>query len=326
MALLNQVAGRGNAAVVPVVSLLSDAKTHNPNRLATSASAPDASGTVHSPATDLSDARGRILTTTAAGWFLSFGLHVVGYSVAAFVFWWLGLSLNPEQPDLSLPSIRASLDDETQVDDLPALEIIPVAGPETRKATENVQQLASQLAVAERGQQDTVVTDVKIAVTGTAQSEGGDRGQSPYFRIPESGLAVTKGSFTAWTDPARPEPGQSYQIIIEVRLPDNIKRYRLSDLSGEVTGSDRYRQKLPFDSRTPSAARVTDGAEYKTVRRNMIVKVNGAKLQLAIRVPGAERLVKDRIRIKSRRLRENQELILVFGGSEQPLGLGLESQ
>lgn len=259
---------------------------------------------------------GRMLTTNTAGWLLSFGFHVLGYAVGAAIFWWLGLALIPDPDELRLPPIRASLDDQTLADEQPALEIIPAAGPGTAEATQSVQQLASQLAVSDRGTQDTLETDVRIAISASNDATDGDQGESPFFRIPESGLAVTRGSFTAWTDPAQPVPGQSYQIIIEIRLPDKIKRYRLSDLSGEVSGSDRYRQRLPYDSRSPSAARVTDGTEYKTVRANMIVKVNETKLQLAIKVPGAERLVRDHIRIKSRRLREEQELILVFGAAD----------
>ena len=260
----------------------------------------------------------------ATSWYLSLAFHILGYTVAAFVFGRLGLSLIPEQPEFRILPIRASLDDATRIDDLPALQIIPAAGLNTEEATQSLQQLANQLAVSDRGQLDTVLTDAKIATIGSEDSKDGNQQESSFFRIPESGLAVTKGSFTAWTDPARPEPGQFYQIIIEIRLPREIKRYHLADLSGDVTGSDKYRQKLPFDRNSPSAARVTDGAEYKTVRRDMTVNVVGTKLQLAIKVPGAARLVKDRIRIKSRRLHEDQELILVFGASDKSPGLDLE--
>ena len=269
--------------------------------------------TVHKP----------LVTTTAIGWYLSLVLHVVGYGIAAFVFTWLGLNLNLERPEIKMPPIQASLGEETRIDELPVLEIIPTSGPNTQETTQSLQQLASQLAVDDRGHIDTVVSDAKIAAVGSANADAGQEGESTFFRIPESGLAVTKGSFTAWTDPAHPQPGQLYQIIIEIRLPDRIKSYRLSDLSGVVIGSDSYRQNLPFDRDSPSAARVTGGAEYKTVRRNTRVKMTGKKLQLAIKVPGAERLVKDRIRIESRRLDEEQEITLVFGSSRKPLGLGL---
>ena len=43
------------------------------------------------------------------------------------------------------------------------------------------------------------------------------------------------------------------------------------------------------------------------------VEVIDNKVQLAIKVPGASRLVRDTITIRSRRLRENQQLPLTFG-------------
>lgn len=108
-------------------------------------------------------------------------------------------------------------------------------------------------------------------------------------------------------------PGQNYVIIVEIRLPDDVQQYRLTDLTGEVIGTDRYRQSIPFDRDAPSAsaARTPDG--LKVIRGNESVQVADNRVQLVIKVPGASRLVKDTIRIRSRRLRENQELILVFG-------------
>ena len=265
-----------------------------------------------------------LVTTTAVGWYLSLGFHLAGYGIAAFAFTWLGLHLNLEQPDIAMPPIQASLGEEDRIDELPVLEIIPTAGPDTQETTQSLQQIANQIALADRGQIDTVVSDAKMTAIGSAAKDAGQEGESPFFRIPEAGLAVTKGSFTAWTDPANPQPGQLYQIIIEIRLPDRIKSYRLSDLSGIVVGSDSYRQNLPFDRDSPSAARVTGGAEYETVRRNTKIEIIGKTLQLAIKVPGAERLVRDRIRIKSRRLKEEQEITLVFGSSRKALGLGLD--
>ena len=302
--------GYGSVTVVPVSRLLTNYKIDKSSALVVN----DVASEGAAGGTDL-------LSMTAASWCFSFALHIIGYTVAPFIFGWLGLKLIPDQPRLQIPPIRASLENETQIDDLPRLEIIPAAGPATEEATQSLQQLANHLAVSDRGQWDTVLTDARLATTGSEDSDAGDQGESPFFQIPETGLAVTKGSFTAWTDPPQPDPGQFYQIIIEMRLPDKVKHYRISDLSGVVTGSDGYRQVLPFDRNSPGAARVTGGSEYKTVRRNMTVNVTGTKLQLAIRVPGAERLVKDRIRIKSRRLREEQEMVLVFGGGQKSKGI-----
>ena len=274
----------------------------------------------------------RLLTIARMGWFLSLTIHVIGYSTAASVFAWLGLAGTARQTPIPIPPIQASLGDELRLDDLPALQIIPAPGPEVDQTIKSLQQLASSLSVTERGQLDSVVADAKLASIGNSEAESGNQGESPFFRIPEGGLAVTRGSFTAWTDPANPETGEQYQIIIEIRLPDGTKRYRLSDLSGTVKGTDGHRQRLPFDRQYFTASRVTGGAEPEVVTKRTIVDVSGRKLQLAIKVPGARvryvdgRPVQDTIRIKSRRLREEQELVLVFGSNRKESAVGLRQE
>lgn len=124
-------------------------------------------------------------------------------------------------------------------------------------------------------------------------SEGSGAGSGFQFRMPESGKAVTKGSFTAWTVPEDPAPGQDYLIVIQIRLPEHITKYPSKDLTGRVIGTDGYRQIIPGD-----APRYLPLKDHET--------------QLSIKVPGAERLVKDTILIQSRRLEERQELEIVF--------------
>lgn len=122
-------------------------------------------------------------------------------------------------------------------------------------------------------------------------SSDGDAVAVPAVKIP--GYAVTKGSFSAWTDPRDPVPGVSYEIVIQFRLPPNIKSYRGSDLTGMVTGTDGYKQVIRF--RRDEAFNVVDGS-----------------VQIRIRVPGADRLVKDAIRVESKLLREKQLIEIEF--------------
>ena len=122
-------------------------------------------------------------------------------------------------------------------------------------------------------------------------SSDGDAVAVPAVKIP--GYAVTKGSFSAWTDPRDPVPGVSYEIVIQFRLPPNIKSYRGNDLTGMVTGTDGYKQVIRF--RRDEAFNVVDGS-----------------VQIRIRVPGADRLVKDAIRVESKLLREKQLIEIEF--------------
>ncbi|MDA0833277.1 MAG: hypothetical protein O2955_09315 [Planctomycetota bacterium] len=107
--------------------------------------------------------------------------------------------------------------------------------------------------------------------------------------------AVVKGSFTAWTVPEDPEPGQDYQIIIRIKLPERVKKdYPLRDLSGLVMGTDGYRQMIPGPKKV----------RYARVRKGYA--------QIDVTVPGAYRLVKDKIVVRSRMLEEEQLLEIVF--------------
>ena len=136
--------------------------------------------------------------------------------------------------------------------------------------------------------------------------------------MPGGGRAVTKGSFTVWCTPENPLPGQRYDIIIEVKVPNRVKKYRLSDLKGEVTGTDGYRQLLPWDRARPYATKIPTDDGMVRVRGNEVIDVKDNRVQLAVSVPGAARLIKDTIEIRSRILREEQTLELIFG-QQRPL-------
>ena len=255
---------------------------------------------------------------TATSWYLSFTLHVVGYVIAAVLFYFLGRHLLPDREEIQTTTLRASLDDVDQLDEAPALQIVPNIGLERQEeVASSVQQIANDLETFDDGKLPTVVGDAQISVTGADDLNDRSSGDTFFFDVPESGTAVTQGSFTAWTSPENPAPGESYQIIIEMKLPRRTKRYRTSDLSGRVIGTDGYRQHLPFDSRAPYASRVTAGAAPETISARMRIDVEQSRIQLVVSVPGAQRLVKDTIEIKSRLLKEEQKLELVFGRKER---------
>jgi hypothetical protein len=107
--------------------------------------------------------------------------------------------------------------------------------------------------------------------------------------------AVTKGSFTVWTEPEDPMPGQQYKIMIQVKLNNELKRYPCRDLSGSIVGSDGYR----------------DFFGGPTEPGYLPVKDNSVHYEALI-VPGAAELVKDIINVESKILKEKQTIELVF--------------
>lgn len=105
--------------------------------------------------------------------------------------------------------------------------------------------------------------------------------------------AITKGSFTVWTVPEDPNPGQPYWIVIQVKHKKTLVNYTRVDLTGTVVGTDNYRARIT--SHQPA---------------NLWVKDNIARLALLI--PGGAKLVKDIINIKSSMLNEKQTVAITF--------------
>ena len=177
-----------------------------------------------------------------------------------------------------------------------------------------LEQLAAELQRSENGTLLTAQDDVWKSILGSKENDPSEDGSGVLLKVPESGLAVTKGSFTAFTIPANPKPREVYSIVIEVRLPDDVKEFRVSDLVGEVRGSDKYVQKIPYDKDAPSAAGYpVENAGIKVLTSSTVLEVFKNRVQIIVKVPGAARMVKDVIKIRSRKLKEEQELTLVFG-------------
>lgn len=142
----------------------------------------------------------------------------------------------------------------------------------------------------------------KIGSGNDSSGDGGKGGSGFRFQMPGGGRAVTKGSFTVWTDPKDPAPGENYNVIIQIKLParKRIKHYYLRDLSGKVEGSDNYSQNIP------------PGDPKRNEKSRKRLKVIKNMVQYSVTVPGASRLVKDTVKIRSKMLKEEQTLEIVF--------------
>jgi hypothetical protein len=181
-------------------------------------------------------------------------------------------------------------------------ELLPLDGVETtieieggaNSADSAVDPLAEYMASADMpGQLDA---DLLAAFSGHGTGEGqGDHngngtGAGRGFAMPKSGKFVTKGSFTAWTVPEDPKPGETYSIVIQVDYGKSGKRLRSGDVTGSVGGTDGYRKN--FDSKN---------ALY-------IPKAG----QIIVKIPGAAENIRDVIKCRSESLNESQQLEIVF--------------
>ncbi|MFK7818605.1 MAG: hypothetical protein AB8G99_07795 [Planctomycetaceae bacterium] len=240
--------------------------------------------------------------------YFSFLFHALVLGAVLLVLWLLDMfylqDYTPVDP------IRAALADETVLDEDPLTETLPleITTAQTMEIQEDSAVSIAQ-AISEQSLESAQVMDM---VSGSKGNDG-EAGLSVW--LPKGGNAVTKGSFTAWTDPENPKEGQKYYIIIEVKLPARVKIYRLTDLSGRVVGSDNYRQTLPWDStRGTWPSMFKDGRSYR-VRRTQRIRVKENKIQTRVEVPGAANKVLDIITIRSDTLKEEQTIELRFGES-----------
>ena len=105
--------------------------------------------------------------------------------------------------------------------------------------------------------------------------------------------AVSEGSFSVWTEPSQPVAGEPYRIIVQVRLPPDVKSYALSDLQGVVVGSDGYRKPIPGNLRGS-------------------LPISNGYARFVVPIVSADEHVSDTVFIRSRLLKESQKLLLQF--------------
>lgn len=105
--------------------------------------------------------------------------------------------------------------------------------------------------------------------------------------------AVSAGSFSVWTEPENPAPGEPYRIIIQLRVPEGTKKYPVNDLEGIVVGSDGYRKLIPGTLRG-------------------FLPIRDGHVRLEVPIVSADENVEDTVQIRSRILREAQRLQLKF--------------
>lgn len=180
-----------------------------------------------------------------------------------------------ELTDFSVP-VDAKLDAlASPGGDPPQFQVIPLAEHAMAAPTSPLDMMASS------GDSDGV---------GDSNEDG--EGAGPKVLASLGKNAVRKGSFTAWTVPEDPRPGEMYLIMIQVELPRDLKRLNKADLSGIVIGTDGYRQVIPGS-------------------RGYLPVVD-RRAQLVIQVPGAASLVRDTIEVRSKMLGEEQVLQITF--------------
>lgn len=255
---------------------------------------------------------------SAVSFYSSAVFHLSIWTIAFLCCQFFGLYQG--QPSrTSQSNVQASLGEVDVLDDASNFQFVGEIGPKLELPTTGLKEIGQQLRASDLASLSGASGDVFGPSQAAIESREQGSGTGVLLRVPASGLAVTRGSFTAFTIPAKPLPHESYSIVVEIRLTSNVRRYRVSDLSGEVRGSDKYVQKLPFDPRSPLASGYpAENRKVKPLTSSTVLDVVDNRVQIVIQVPGAARLVRDEIRIRSKRLREEQVLTLIFDKTIEP--------
>jgi hypothetical protein len=144
----------------------------------------------------------------------------------------------------------------------------------------------------------------------------GDEPTTPVKEEPVTGsqkpknnpTVVTDGPFTAWAVPSRPVASQDYLVYVEITLPPATANYTLADTSGDLTGSDGYRQTIGEISKFYPTR---DSEGFDTLPPEIVV--NGRIARLTFKVPGARQpSVTDTVKITSKLLGKSASLRVVF--------------
>lgn len=167
----------------------------------------------------------------------------------------------------------------------------PIQQLEPNEVTPNQAETATESEPAERPQGKT---DSEAPPSESPPKPAPEKPvpQPPQVR-PAPPHATIVGAFSAWTEPEFPAPGEAYVIVIQVTLPERIKRYSSADLSGVIIGADGYRK-------------------YIRGHKAHFLPIVHHSARLRIPVIGAERARQDTIIIQSKILRQRQLIELSY--------------
>lgn len=135
-----------------------------------------------------------------------------------------------------------------------------------------------------------------LAIRPNGENDGESSPQKMMPAVQPAGVpknAVTAGSFTVWTEPENPDPGEPYSIFVQVRVPEGTDEYSVADLEGVVVGSDGYQKKIPG------------------TRKGFLPIVDN-KVTLELPIVSADALVEDVVIVRSKMLREAHRLRITF--------------
>jgi hypothetical protein len=109
--------------------------------------------------------------------------------------------------------------------------------------------------------------------------------------------AIKKGSFTLWTNPLDPRPGEAYNVHLKVEVFDPSNSYSCRNLTGNLRGTDGFMFSVD------RACQSQLGFEVRSLRGG---PTKTSSFEYQFRIPGGSRRIVDTLNIQSRPLNANQ--------------------
>ncbi len=135
------------------------------------------------------------------------------------------------------------------------------------------------------------ITAAAEATESKSRKETAPKAPQPIASLPRN--AVSAGSFSVWTVPENPDPGEPYKIIVQIRLPAGTQKYAVADLEGVVVGSDGYQKMIPGNV-------------------SGFLPVQDGHVRFEVHIVSADENVQDTVFVRSKVLREAQKIQLRF--------------
>ena len=238
------------------------------------------------------------------------GSRVITGFITFYVHWLILLSLaaivihEPTEAVAVYLDAAFSLQDDAEAPvEIAPIEIAEADFPEPTMPRESVQDLVTEMSFQETPGLDSRLAEFAQDRVDRNSSSGtdGEPGEPSAVSAsashdgmnPAPPHAVTQGSFSVWTIPVNPDPGEPYQVVIQIRLPHDVTEYDVADLEGFVVGTDGYRKTIPGH------------------RRGTLSVENGFA-RLVVPIVSADAQVRDVVLIRSRLLKEKQQLVVEF--------------
>ncbi len=239
--------------------------------------------------------REEILPSRWLTYFLAFFVHWIAILAMATVF----LHIPIDFPPFTLNAVISdSVPQESSAMEIMATDF-DVSAPEDPAATPEALAMSASTLIPKLDQElldimpgSLAAFAVNAPVSGAAEKVAAQPKQKVVFaNLPKN--AVSAGSFSVWTEPENPDPGEPYKIIVQIRLPDGTERYSVTDLEGVVVGSDGYQKLIPGNLRG-------------------FLPVHEGQARFEIHIVSADKNVQDTVFVRSKVLREAQKLQLRF--------------